>query len=57
MGTYRRYLGSSLYLWAECDGLIQTVNGRKYSCSGHAIREHRHVDQFVLDKSAAKYVR
>jgi DNA invertase Pin-like site-specific DNA recombinase len=49
VGTDRRYIGSGLYLCAECDAPVQTVNGGKYFCSGHLIREHRHVDQFVLD--------
>ncbi|MGO9157845.1 recombinase family protein [Mycobacterium sp.] len=57
VGTDRRYLGSSLYLCAECDGLIKTVNGGKYFCSGHVIREHRHVDQFVIDVIAERLSR
>ena len=54
VGTDRRYIGSGLYLCARCDGPIQTVNGGKYFCSGHVIREHRHVDQFVLDVIAER---
>ncbi len=57
VGTDRRYIGSSLYLCAQCDGPIQTVNGGKYFCSGHVIREHRHVDQFVLDVIAERLSR
>ncbi len=34
---------------AECDGPIQTVNGGKYYCQHHLIREHSHVDRYVLD--------
>jgi site-specific DNA recombinase len=54
VGTDRRYIGSSLYLCAECEGPIRTVNGGKYFCSGHLIREHRHVDRFVLDVIAER---
>ncbi|MGB9223201.1 recombinase family protein [Mycobacterium sp.] len=49
VGTDRRYIGSGLYLCAECDGPIQTVNGGKYYCQHHLIREHSHVDRYVLD--------
>jgi site-specific DNA recombinase len=49
VGTDRRYIGSGLYLCAECDAPVQTVNGGKYFCSGHLTRDHRHVDAFVLD--------
>ena len=54
VGTDRRYLGSSLYLCDACGGPIATVNGGKYFCSGHVIREHRHVDRFVLDVIAER---
>lgn len=54
VGTHRRYLGSSLYQCTTCDAPVKTVNGGKYFCSGHLIREHRHVDQFVLDVIAAR---
>jgi hypothetical protein len=49
MGTDRRYIGSGLYLCAECSGPIQTVNGGKYYYQHHVIREHSHVDRYVLD--------
>jgi DNA invertase Pin-like site-specific DNA recombinase len=54
VGTDRRYIGSALYLCAQCDGTVQTVNGGKYFCSGHLTRDHRHVDAFVLDVIAAR---
>jgi site-specific DNA recombinase len=54
VGTDRRYIGSRLYLCAQCDGPIQTVNGGKYFCSGHLTRDHRHVDAFVLDVIAER---
>ncbi len=56
VGTDRRYLGSGLYLCAdaECERPVSTVNGGKYFCSGHLIRDHRHVDAFVLDVIAER---
>jgi site-specific DNA recombinase len=57
VGTDRRYIGSGLYLCAQCDGPVQTVNGGKYFCSGHLIRDHRHVDAFVLDTIAERLSR
>ena len=54
VGTDRRYLGSSLYLCAECDGPIQTVNGGKYLCEGHLIRTAKYVDEFVCDLIAER---
>jgi site-specific DNA recombinase len=54
VGTDRRYIGSGLYLCAQCDGPVQTVNGGKYFCSGHLIRDHKHVDAFVLDLIAER---
>lgn len=54
VGTDRRYIGSGLYLCAACDGPVQTVNGGKYFCAGHLIRDHRHVDAFVLDLIAER---
>ena len=54
VGTDRRYLGSSLYLCATCDGPITAVNGGKYFCAGHVIRDHKHVDAFVLDLIAER---
>jgi site-specific DNA recombinase len=59
VGTDRRYLGSSLYVCDVCDATIQTINGGKYYCrdiagAGHLIREHSHVDRFVLDVIAER---
>ncbi|WP_445168780.1 recombinase family protein [Mycolicibacterium sp. Dal123E01] len=54
VGTDRRYIGSSLYLCATCDAPVTAVNGGKYFCSGHLIRDHKHVDEFVLDVVAAR---
>jgi site-specific DNA recombinase len=54
VGTDRRYLGSSLYVCDLCDTPIQTINGGKYYCAGHLIREHSHVDRFVLDVIAER---
>ncbi|MGH3556407.1 recombinase family protein [Mycobacterium sp.] len=54
VGTDRRYIGSRLYLCAECDEPVTTVNGGKYFCAGHLTRDHRHVDAFVLDVIAAR---
>ncbi len=54
VGTDRRYLGSSLFLCAECDKPVVTVNGGKYFCPGHVIRAHRFVDEFVLDLIAGR---
>jgi DNA invertase Pin-like site-specific DNA recombinase len=54
VGTDRRYLGSSLFVCDTCDGPVTTINGGKYHCPHHVIREHRHVDQFVLDVIAER---
>jgi hypothetical protein len=54
VGTDRRYIGSGLYLCAQCEAPVQTANGGKYFCSGHLIREHRQVGQFVLDLIAER---
>jgi site-specific DNA recombinase len=54
VGTDRRYIGSSLYVCDTCGGPIQTINGGKYYCAGHVIREHSHVDRFVKDVIAER---
>ncbi len=54
VGTDRRYLGSSLYLCAACEGPIKTVSGGKYHCPGHVIRKHRRIDRYVLDVIAER---
>lgn len=54
VGTDRRYLGSSLYVCDTCDDPIRTINCGKYYCAGHVIREHRHVDRFVVDVVAER---
>jgi site-specific DNA recombinase len=54
VGTDRRYLGSRLYVCDYCGGPIQTVNGGKYFCSGHIIRDHKPVDAFVVDLIAQR---
>jgi DNA invertase Pin-like site-specific DNA recombinase len=54
VGTDRRYIGSALYLCAQCDAPVSTVNGGKYFCAGHLTREHRYVDEFVIDLVAAR---
>lgn len=56
-GTHRRYIGSGLYVCDTCGGPIQTVNGGKYFCSGHVIREYRHVDRLVIDTIAERLSR
>jgi DNA invertase Pin-like site-specific DNA recombinase len=57
VGTDRRYLGSSLFVCDTCGGPVQTVNGGKYFCSGHLIREHKHVDRYVVTVIAERLSR
>ena len=54
IGTDRRYIGSSLYVCDTCESPIETINGGKYYCAGHLIREHSHVDRFVKDVIAER---
>jgi hypothetical protein len=49
-----RYIGSSLYVCDTCESPIQTINGGKYYCAGHLIREHSHIDMFVRDVIAER---
>ena len=55
VGTDRRYIGSSLYVCDTCESPIETINGGKYYCAGHLIREHSHVDMFVSDVIAERW--
>ena len=60
VGTHRRYLGSALFVCDECGGLIETVNGGRYTCHGQhklrtksggslgLMRDHAPVDEFVI---------
>jgi site-specific DNA recombinase len=57
VGTDRRYIGSSLYVCDTCESPIETINGGKYYCAGHLIREHSHVDMFVKDVIAERLSR
>jgi site-specific DNA recombinase len=54
VGTDRRYIGSSLYVCNTCESPVETINGGKYYCAGHLIREHSHVDMFVKDVIAER---
>lgn len=54
VGTDRRYIGSRLYVCDTCEAPIRTINGGKYYCAGHVIREHSHVDRFVVDVVAER---
>jgi len=49
VGTHRRYMGSALFVCDECGKPVTTVNGGKYTCPGHFIRQASHVDRLVLD--------
>ncbi|MBU3751153.1 MAG: recombinase family protein [Mycobacterium sp.] len=57
VGTHRRYLGSNLFVCDECSTPVETVNGGKYTCRGHLMRDHAPVDEFVIDVIAERLSR
>lgn len=58
VGTDRRYLGSGLYLCAECGRRVISHSGGRYRCpDGHVVRSQGQIDSFVLAVLRARLAR